>query len=149
LIETIKAQVRGLDASQPVSNVITMDKLVSRSVAVDRFSMWLLGLLASLAVSRRAHELAIRVALGAQRRHISKQVLGRGAVLLLTGIGLGLIASFVCTRFFASLLYGVGPTDPLTFLSTAALLSFVGVLACYIPARRATKVDPSAALRAE
>jgi putative ABC transport system permease protein len=164
LIETIKAQVRGLDASQPVSNVITMDKLVSRSVAADRFAMWLLGLLASLAlllattglfsllsylVSRRAHELAIRVALGAQRRHLSKLVLGRGTVLLLTGIGLGLIASFVCTRFFASLLYGVGPTDPLTFLTTPALLSFVGVLACYIPARRATKVDPSAALRAE
>jgi putative ABC transport system permease protein len=164
LIETIKAQVRGLDATQPVSNVITMDQLVSRSIATDRFSMWLLGSLAALAlllattglfsllsyfVSRRTHELAVRVVLGAQHRDISKLVLGQGAVLLLAGIGLGLIASFICTRFFASLLFGVGPTDPLTFLITPALLSVVGVLACYIPARRATKVEPSAALRAE
>lgn len=164
LIETIKAQVRGLDANQPVSNVITMDQLVSRSVATDRFSMWLLGSLASLAlllattglfsllsylVSRRTRELAIRVALGAQHRDISKLVLGQGAVLLLAGTGLGLIASFICTRLFASLLYGVGPTDPLTFLITPALLAVVAVIACYIPARRATKVDPSEALRAE
>ena len=164
LIETIKAQVRALDASQPVSNVITMDQLVSRSVATDRFSMWLLGSLASLAlvlattglfsllsyfVSRRTHELAIRVALGAQHRDISKLVLSQGAMLLLMGLGLGLIASFICTRFFASLLFGVGPTDPLTFLTTPVLLSFVAVLACYLPARRATKVDPSEALRSE
>lgn len=164
LSETIKAQVRGLDATQPVSNVITMDQLVSRSVATDRFSMWLLGSLASLAlvlattglfsllsylVSRRKHELAVRVALGAQHRDISKLVLGQGAVLLLAGIGLGLVASFVCTRFFASLLFGVGATDPVTFLTTPSLLAFVAFLACYIPARRATKVDPSEALRAE
>jgi ABC-type antimicrobial peptide transport system permease subunit len=164
LIETIKAQVRGLDATQPVSNVITMDQLVSRSVATDRFSMWLLGSLASLAlvlattglfsllsyfVSQRMHELAVRVALGAQQRDISRLVLGQGVVLLLTGIGLGLIASFICTRFLASLLFGVGATDPLTFLTTPALLAVVALLACYIPARRATKVDPAEALRAE
>ncbi len=163
-LETIKAQVRGLDATQPVSNLITMDQLVSRSVANDRFSMWLLGSLASLAlllattglfsllsyfVSRRTHELAVRVALGAQQRDIAKLVLGQGAMLLLCGIGIGLSVSFICTRFFASLLFGVGPTDPLTFLTTPAVLSLVALIACYIPARRATKVDPSEALRAE
>jgi putative ABC transport system permease protein len=164
LIETIKAEVRGVDPTQPVSNISTMDQLVSRSVATDRFSMLLLGSLASLAlvlattglfsllsyfVSRRTHELAVRVALGAQSRDISKLVLSQGAVLLVTGLGLGLIASFICTRFFSSLLFGVGASDPLTFLSTPALLAFVALLACYIPARRATKVDPSEALRAE
>jgi putative ABC transport system permease protein len=164
LIETIKAQVRALDANQPVSNVITMDQLVSRSVATERFAMWLLGSLASLAlllattglfsllsylVSRRRHELAIRVALGAQHRDISKLVLSQGATLVFAGIGLGLLASFICTRFFASLLYEVGPTDPLTFVTTPALFSLVAALACYIPARRATKVDPSMALKAD
>jgi putative ABC transport system permease protein len=126
--------------------------------------MWLLGSLASLAlvlattglfsllsyfVSQRTHELAVRVALGAQHRDISSLVLGQGAVLLLAGIGLGLIASFICTRFFSSLLFGVGATDPWTFLTTPALLAFVAVLACYVPARRAAKVDPSEALRSE
>lgn len=164
LIETIKAEVRGIDPTQPVSNISTMEQLVSRSVATDRFSMWLLGFLASLAlvlattglfsllsyfVSRRSHELAVRVALGAQQRDISKLILGQGAVLLFIGLGLGLIASVISTRFFASLLFGVGATDPLTFLSTPVLLAFVALLACYIPARRATKVDPSEALRAE
>lgn len=162
LVETIKAQVRALDATQPVSNVITMDQLVSRSIATDRFSMWLLGGLASLAlvlattglfsllsyfVSQRTHELAVRVALGAQQRDISKLILGQGAVLVIIGVGIGLIASFICTRFFSSLLFGVGATDPLTFLSTPVLLTLVALIACYIPARRATKVDPCEALR--
>ena len=164
LVEAIKAHVRALDSTQPVSNVITMDQLVSRAVAPDRFSMWLLGLLASLAlvlastglfsllsyfVSQRSHELAVRVALGAQHRDISKLIFGQGAILLSIGLGLGLIASFICTRFFSSLLFGIGATDPLTFLSTPALLAFVALLACYLPARKATKVNPADALRAE
>ena len=164
LVEAVKAEVRALDATQPVSNITTMEQLVSRSVATDRFSMWLLGLLASLAlalattgiyslisyfVSQRTHELGVRLALGAQQRDIFKLILGQGAVLIVVGLVLGLTAAFFCTRFLSSLLFGVGATDPLTFLSTPILLALVSLLACYIPARRATKVDPLVALRSE
>ncbi len=141
-----------------------MEQLVSRSVAADRFSMWLLGLLASLAlalastgifslmsylVSQRTHELGVRIALGAQRRDIFKLILGQGTLLIFAGLALGLTAAFISTRFLSSLLFGVGATDPLTFLSTPTLLGMVALLACYIPARRATRVDPLVALRSE
>ena len=142
LVEAVKAEVRALDATQPVSNITTMEQLVSRSVAADRFSMWLLGLLASLAlalattgiyslmsyfVSQRTHELGVRIALGAQQRDIFKLVLGQGAMLIVVGLVLGLTAAFFCTRFLSSLLFGVGATDPLTFLSTPILLALVCV----------------------
>jgi putative ABC transport system permease protein len=164
LIESVRAQVRTMDPTQPVSNLRTMDTLISRSVAADRFSMWLLGLLASLAlalaatglfsllsylVSQRTHEIGIRMALGAQRRDIFQLVVGQGALLLALGLGIGLVASFVCTRLFSSLLFGVSATDPLTFLITPALLSLAALLACYVPARRASKVDPLVALRTD
>jgi putative ABC transport system permease protein len=164
LIESVRAQVRTMDPTQPVSNLRTMDTLISRSVAADRFSMWLLGLLASLAlalaatglfsllsylVSQRTHEIGIRMALGAQRRDIFQLVVGQGALLLALGLGIGLFASFVCTRLFSSLLFGVSATDPLTFLITPALLSLAALLACYVPARRASKVDPLVALRTD
>ena len=164
LIEPVKAQVRELDPTQPVSNLRTMDTLISRSISADRFSMWLLGLLASLAlflaatglfsllsylVSQRTHEIGVRMALGAQRRDIFQLVLGQGALLLMAGLAIGLIASFICTRLFSSLLFGVSATDPLTFMVTPALLSLAALLACYVPARRATKVDPLVALRTD
>ena len=164
LIEPVKAQVREMDPTQPVSNMRTMDTLISRSVAADRFSMWLLGLLASLAlalaatglfsllsylVSQRTHEIGIRMALGAQRRDIFQLVLGQGALLLAVGLAIGLVASFICARLFSSLLFGVTATDPLTFMITPALLSLAALLACYVPARRATKVDPLVALRTD
>ena len=164
LVESVKAQVREMDPTQPVSNMRTMDTLISRSVATDRFSMWLLGLLASLAlalaatglfsllsylVSQRTHEIGVRMALGAQRRDIFQLVLGQGAVLLAAGLGIGLVISFICTRLFSSLLFGVSATDPLTFMITPALLSLAALFACYLPARRATKVDPLVALRSE
>ena len=164
LVESVKTQVREMDPTQPVSNLRTMDTLISRSVATDRFSMWLLGLLASLAlalaatglfsllsylVSQRTHEIGIRMALGAQRRDIFQLILGQGALLLVAGVAIGLVASFICTRLFSSLLFGVSATDPLTFLLTPALLSLAALFACYIPARRATKVDPLVALRAD
>lgn len=164
LVEPVKAQVREMDPTQPVSNMRTMDKLISRSVATDRFSMWMLGLLASLAlalaatglfsllsylVSQRTHEIGVRMALGAQRRDIFQLVLGHGALLLAVGLGIGLVASFICTRLFASLLFGVSATDPLTFMITPALLSLTALIACYVPARRATKVDPLVALRSD
>ncbi|MCM3869911.1 MAG: ABC transporter permease, partial [Pyrinomonadaceae bacterium] len=164
LVEAIKAEVHALDSTQPVSNIITMDRLITRSVAADRFSMWLLGLLASLAlalaatgiyslmsyfVSQRTHEIGVRIALGAQQRDIFKLILGQGAVLITVGLAIGLSAAFIFTRFLSSLLFGVGATDPLTFLSTPALLALVALLACYVPARRAARVDPMVALRFE
>ena len=164
MIESIKAQVREMDPTQAISNVRTMETLVSRSVAADRFSMWLLGLLGSLAlalaatglfsllsylVSQRTHEIGVRMALGARQRDILQLVLGQGAVLLAVGLAIGLAASFICARLFSSLLFGVSATDPLTFMFTPALLSLAALLACYIPARRATKVDPMVALRTD
>ena len=164
MVEAIKAQVRDIDPTQAISNVRTMDTLVSRSVAADRFSMWLLGLLGSLAlalaatglfsllsylVSQRTHEIGVRMALGARHRDIFRLVIGQGAVLVVVGLAIGLGASFICARLFSSLLFGISATDPLTFLFTPALLSLAALLACYIPARRATKVDPLVALRSD
>jgi putative ABC transport system permease protein len=164
LREAIKAEVRALDPTQPVSNIETMDVLLSRSTAVDRFAMSLLGLLGVLAlilagtgvfglfsyfVSQRTHELGVRIALGAQRRDILRLVLGRCLWLLVAGISIGLVGSYLSTRFFGSLLYGVSSTDPLTFVATPLLLAFVALLACYLPARRATVIDPLSVLRSD
>ncbi len=164
MVETIKTQVREMDPTQAVSNIRTMETLVSRSVATDRFSMWLLGLLAFLAlalattglfsllsylVSQRTHEIGVRMALGARQRDVFRLVLGQGALLLAVGLAIGLGASFICARLFSSLLFETSPTDPLTFMITPALLSLAALLACYVPARRATKVDPLVALRTD
>jgi putative ABC transport system permease protein len=164
LVEAIKREVSALDPTQPVSNVRTMEQLVQRSYAKDRFSASLLTVLASLAlvlaatglysllsyfVSQRRHELAVRVAVGAQRRDIVRLVLGQGALVVAAGIALGLLGSFIAGRFLSSLLFGVGPTDSLTFVSTPLLLALVALLACYVPAWRATTVDPLTALRSE
>lgn len=164
MVETIKAQVREMDPTQAVSKIRTMETLVSRSVATDRFSMWLLGVLASLAlalattglfsllsylVSQRTHEIGVRMALGARQHDIFRLVLGQGALLLAAGLAIGLGASFICARLFSSLLFETSATDPLTFMITPALLSLAALLACYVPARRATKVDPLVALRTD
>ncbi len=164
MIESIKGQVREIDPTQAISNVRTMDTLVSRSVAADRFSMWLLGLLGSLAlalaasglfsllsylVSQRTHEIGIRMALGAKHRDIFRLVIGQGAILVAVGLAIGLGASFLCARLFSSLLFGISAADPLTFVVTPALLSLAALVACYVPARRATKVDPLVAIRSE
>ena len=141
-----------------------MDDLLATSMAPQRFRMLLIGLFALLAlvlaavgvygviaysVGQRRHEIGVRLALGAQRRDVMKLLLGEGAVLAVAGIGLGIAGAFWLTRFFSSLLFGVKPTDPVTFLSVSIVLVGVVLLASYIPARRATRVDPMVALRHE
>lgn len=164
LIEAIRQQVSALDRTLPVYQVRTMEQVISESVAQRRSSMTLLTIFAVLAlvlavvgiygvisysVNQRTHELGIRVALGAGNPDILKLIIGQGLMLTLVGIGIGLIASFALTRFLSGMLFGVGATDPVTFIGVPLLLVLVAVLACYFPARKATKVDPMAALRYE
>jgi ABC-type antimicrobial peptide transport system permease subunit len=157
-------------ASQQISNeqVIygeeTMDQVVARSLATHRFSMILLGAFAALAmilasvgiygvisyiVGQRTHEIGLRMALGAQKLDVLRLILGHGARLVLTGIVIGIGGALVLTRVMASQLFMVSNTDPLTFIAVSTVLVLVALLACYIPARRAAKVDPMVALRYE
>ncbi|MFL6227274.1 MAG: ABC transporter permease [Pyrinomonadaceae bacterium] len=164
LTPALRQVVREMDKDQPLYEVRTMNALVSRSVARQRFSTTLIGVFAALAlalaavgifsvmsflVAQRTHEIGIRMALGAQTSDILRMILGRGMTLTLVGVGLGLAAAFGLTRLMRSLLFGVSATDPITFGGVAVLLASVALLACYVPARRATKVDPMIALRYE
>jgi putative ABC transport system permease protein len=141
-----------------------MEQIISGSLAERRFTMLLLIIFAatalllaaigiygvmSYAVTRRSHELGIRVALGASRREVVGLVLRQGMKLAAVGMAAGLVAALALTRFMAGLLYGVRPADPATLAAVALLLGGIAFLACYIPARRATAVDPAIALRCE
>ena len=163
-LESIRNAISGGNQEQFIYDVRPLDEVISKSLSTQRFSMILLGAFAALAlllasvgiygvvsylVGQRTHEIGIRMALGAQRWHILRLVLERGALLAAVGVGLGLAAALGITRLMASLLYGVRATDPLTFAGVTFLLVLVALAACYIPARRATKVDPIVALHYE
>jgi putative ABC transport system permease protein len=160
----VREQVRGLDKEVPVTHIRTMDQVFGASVAQPRFSMLVVALFALLAlvlsavgiygvmaysVSRRAHEIGVRMALGARRGQVLKLVLKEGMTLVALGIAIGLFGAFALTRLLATLLFGVSAKDPITFIAVSTLLAAVAFIACYIPARRATKVDPLVALRYE
>jgi predicted permease len=160
----IRRAIQSQHDQNVVSSVQTLNQVISDSLAERRFSMIVLGgfaalalLLASLGiygvisylVGQRTHELGIRLALGAGRGDILRLVLSHGMKMVLAGVAIGLVAAFALTRLMESMLYGVGPTDPVTFGAIAMILTLVALVACYLPARRATRVNPLIALRAE
>ncbi|MGZ8846811.1 MAG: FtsX-like permease family protein, partial [Pyrinomonadaceae bacterium] len=157
-------EIHAVDAAIPVTKIRTMGEVFSESVVQQRFSMLLVGLFGSLAlvlaaigiygvmaytVTQRKHEIAVRMALGARRSQVWKLILKDALMLASIGIGIGLIGAFALTRLMSSLLFEVKPTDAQTFAMVSALLILVALLACLVPARRATKVDPLVALRYE
>jgi predicted permease len=161
---SVRQAVNEVDRSVPVSDVKTMDHIVSESITQPRFNLFLLGLFSAVAmvlsaagiygvtaytVTQRTHELGIRIALGAQMSDVLKMILGQGMAVIGVGLVVGLAAAFGLTRLLRSLLFGVGENDPLTFAAITLVLVLVALVASYIPARRATKVDPLTALRTE
>ncbi|MBS1786888.1 MAG: ABC transporter permease [Acidobacteria bacterium] len=163
-VESIKREIAGIDATMALSQIATMDEIAAKSIAQERFNMLLVGLFAGLglllasvgiygvvsySVAQRTNELGIRIALGASSADIIKLILRYGLALALAGVALGAAASYGLTRLMKSFLFGVSPNDPITFTAVALLLTVIALLACWIPARRATKVDPLKALRHE
>ncbi len=164
LVSAARTELQQLDPELPMAAVATMDQLLADSLSRSRFTMLLLGIFAAVAlvlasvgiygliaysVTQRTQELGIRIALGAQRRDVLRLVLAQGTRLTFLGVAIGVFAALALSRLLATLLFGVSATDPLTFAGVAALLAVVALLACFIPARRATRVDPLVALRYE
>jgi predicted permease len=164
ITNSLRGVAASLDMNVPFAEVLALEEIVNAHVGESKALIWLAGLLGFLAtglasiglygvtayaVGGRTKEIGIRMALGAKRGNVLRMILSEGLALIMTGIVIGLFLSVVGTRAMGSLLYGVSPTDPLTFTSVAALLMAVALAACYIPARRATKVDPMVALRCE
>jgi predicted permease len=162
--EEVRRVVESITPNVPVHSISSMDQIIARSVADRRFALELLGVFALVALllaavgiygvmsysfSQRTHEVGIRIALGAQRLDILRMALGEGMRIVIIGLAAGLIGAAMMTRFFRSMLFGVAPTDPTTFVLVSAILAGVALFACYIPAKRATRVDPLAALREE
>jgi putative ABC transport system permease protein len=162
--EAVRHEVENVDPNVPVHSISSMDQIIARSVADRRFALELPGVFAALALllaaigiygvmsysfSQRTHEVGIRMALGALRLDILRMTLGEGMRIVVIGLASGLVGAAIMTRFFRSMLFDVGPADPITFLSVSAILAGVALFACYIPAKRATRVDPLVALREE
>jgi len=163
-VGAIRNQIAAVDKELAIANLETMTTTLDRSVAPRRASMLLVAAFGAVAallavigiygvlsytVAQRAQEIGVRIALGAQSGDVVRLVLGHGLKLTLTGVSIGLIASYALTRLMASLLYSISATDALTFVAVSALLTGVALAACFVPARRATKVDPMVALRYE
>jgi putative ABC transport system permease protein len=164
LAQAARAEVKAFDPNQIIWRTQTLDQLLSTSVAPRRFNMLLLGIFAGVAlvlaavglygvmsysVSWRTREIGIRMALGARRADVLRLVVRQGMTMTLIGLALGLVGAFSISRVLRGLLHGVSPTDPLTFVAVSIVLLVVALLACLVPARRATRVDPIIALRTE
>ncbi len=164
VVAAVRQAVWAVDKDQPVSNVRTMDQVFAAAVSQERFQALLLGLFAALAlvlacvglygvmsysVAQRTHEIGVRMALGAQPLDVLKLVIRQGMFLTIAGLVVGVFAGAMVTRVLSDMLFGVTPRDPLTFIGAPLLLLLVAFLACYIPARRATRIDPLVALRYE
>jgi ABC-type antimicrobial peptide transport system permease subunit len=164
VVSALQGTIRSVNRSAAVSGVTTMEEVISNTIWAPRLNLMLIGLFAVLAlllgavgiygvmayaVTQRTHEIGIRMALGARRYDVVKLVLSQGIRLVITGAILGLAAALGLTRLMSTLLYGVSATDPMTFSGVVVILAGVALMACYIPARRAAKVDPMVALRYE
>jgi putative ABC transport system permease protein len=164
VVNAIRSRIAAVDRDLAVANVETMTSILDRSVASRRASAMLMlafGLVAavlsvigiygvlSYSVAQRAQEIGVRIALGAKPWDVLRLVIGQGLKLTLAGVAIGLIAAFAITRLLTGLLYGISATDPATFIVIAGLLTFVALVACFVPARRATRVDPMVVLRYE
>jgi putative ABC transport system permease protein len=164
LADALRNEVRALDKELPLAEVKTLETIAATAVAGRRFTLWMVGLFAltatglaavgiysvlSYMIAQRTHEIGIRMALGAQLSDVLKLIIRQGMALVLAGLALGLASAFALTRLIRGLLFEVSATDPIAFALATALLALVALLACYVPARRATKVDPLIALRSE
>jgi putative ABC transport system permease protein len=164
LAPAVRSAVQAVDPALPVYEVMPMGERLANSVAARRFNLLLLGIFALLAlllaavgvygvisylVTQRTHEVGIRMALGARGSDVLRLFMRQGMSLAVTGLAIGLLGAFSLTRVMTSLLFSISATDPITFAAVTLLLTLVAVAACFLPARRATKVDPMAALRCE
>jgi ABC-type antimicrobial peptide transport system permease subunit len=164
LAAAARDEVMKLDPTQPVSNLKTVERMIHERTSPKRIMAAMMGVFAAIALllagvglyavmayaaSQRTHEIGVRLALGARSSDIMRLITGQGLKLTLVGLALGMAGAFALTRVMAPLLYGVTPTDPLTFIMISLSLACVALLACWIPARRATKVDPTVALKYE
>jgi len=162
--EAVRQEVEKVDPNVPVHSISSMDQIIARSLAERRFALELLGIFATVALllaaigiygvmshsfSQRRQEVGIRIALGAQRLDILRMAMREGGRLVIVGLASGLAGAAIVTRVFQSMLFGVSPADPVTFFSVSGLLAAVALLACYLPAQRATRVNPLVALRDE